>query len=150
MKPNDLIKKYINQINVMQLATSLNDEPWACNIHFYADDNLNIYWLSTEAREHSVHIASNPNAAVAIQVQENTSADKDVVGISMAGQAKLLDAVDKSIADGFVAKHQKPAGFLDGVLDGTSDHKFYMLKPSKIILFDTKNFPDQPRQAVII
>lgn len=149
MTPRDLVKKYFNEVKIMQLATSDNDEPWACNVHFYTDDELNFYWLSAKDRVHSIQIASNPNAAIAIKVQEDTPDDKDVIGISIAGAAKLLGGeIDKSIASGFIAKHQKPADFLDNVLDGSSPHQFYVLKPSKIVLFDTKNFPQDPRQNV--
>lgn len=149
MDSRDLTKKYLDKVNIMQLATSDNSEPWACNIHFYADAALNIYWLSTKDRLHSVHIANNPNVAAAIMVQENTPDDKNVIGISIAGQAEYIgEKVDKSIADGFIAKHKKDKNYLDNVIDGTSPHKFYVLKPTKIALFDTKNFPAAPRQNI--
>jgi hypothetical protein len=35
---------------------------------------------------------------------------------------------------------------LDDIASGKNPHKFYRLKPSRIVLFDTKNFPDVPRQ----
>ncbi|MES2971687.1 MAG: pyridoxamine 5'-phosphate oxidase family protein [Patescibacteria group bacterium] len=54
-----LLKKYLASTNVMQLATSVDGRPWACTVHFYADDNFNLYWISTEARRHSQEIHLN-------------------------------------------------------------------------------------------
>jgi uncharacterized protein YhbP (UPF0306 family) len=90
MDPKDVIRRNINKCNIMQLATSSNDIPWVVTVHFYADDELNLYWSSRDSRRHSQEIASNPNAA----------------------------------------------------------DKGYRLKPSNIILFDTKNFPENPRQEL--
>lgn len=151
MEPLDLVKKYINQANIMQLATSLDDEPWACNIHFYADNDLNIFWLSAKDRRHSEHIALNPNAAVAIKIKEDTADDKDVVGISISGKAECIeDEVEESIAENFTRKHKKPSDYVDGALNRTAPHRFYRLTPTKIVLFDTKNFPDDPRQEITL
>lgn len=150
MTPRELVKKYLDEVNIMQLATSDNDQPWACNLHFYADDDLNIYWFSSEDRIHSTHIANNPNAAIAFKVLEDSSKQKDVIGVSIAGEAKCLGSkFDKEIAKNFIKKHKKPADYLDNILDGTGVSKCYVLKPRKIILFDTKNFPNEPRQSVL-
>lgn len=133
----------------MQLATSANDEPWACNIHFYADDDLNIYWLSAKDRLHSEQIAINSNAAIAIKVKEDSAEDKEVIGISIYGQAECIEnEVDKKIAEGFTKKHKKPADYVDGALNRTAAHRFYRLKPTRVVLFDTKNFPKAPRQEI--
>ena len=48
---NDLrerIKNYLKTARVMQLATSVDDKPWACNVHFYSDDDMNLYWCSLQ------------------------------------------------------------------------------------------------------
>lgn len=135
----------------MQLATSVNDEPWACNLHFYADDDLNLYWISSESRKHSEDIVKNPQIAVAIMIHENTREADYVIGISMQGIGQLLGSkVDKKIAAAFIKKHKEPSDYLDNVLDGSSSHKFYCLRPTIIVLFDSKNFPKDPRQEISI
>ena len=48
-----LIKTYLQQVKVMQLATSHNSQPWAVNVHFAFNDKLNLYWMSTKERRHS-------------------------------------------------------------------------------------------------
>ena len=149
MNSKELVKKYLDEVNIMQLATSDGNELWACNIHFYADNDLNLYWASSKERLHSLHIANNPNAAAAIKVKADTEADKTVIGISISGTATLLEAnIDETIVKAFVVKHKKPENYLDNVIDGTSSSKFYMLIPSRVVLFDNKTFPDNPRVEV--
>lgn len=151
MEPLDLVKKYINTVNVLQLATSVNDDPWVCNLHYYADENLNLYWISTEERKHSKHIAKNPQVAAAIKVHENTEDADFVIGITIQGIAELIgdDPGDK-IGKGFIHKHNKPEKLLDDIESGANPHKFYVLRPTKIVLFDSKEFPNQPRQETTL
>ncbi|HEY9714710.1 MAG TPA: pyridoxamine 5'-phosphate oxidase family protein [Chroococcales cyanobacterium] len=145
----EIIRELVPQIAVMQLATSANGQSWACNLHYYSDDTMNLYWLSTETREHSQHIAQNPNAAAAIMVHLNTPEENYIIGVSFAGTAECLGAkVDDSVSKGYQAKHDTSEKFLAKVADGGDPHKWYRLKPSKIVLFDTKHFSDNPRQEV--
>lgn len=147
MELNQLIQQYLEQVNIMQLATSVDNQPWACTIHYYTDSDFNLYWISTLAREHSKHISQNPNVAAAILVHENTPEEPYVIGISVAGTAELIgEKVDEQIGAGYVKKHGKDSSFLPDIASGKNPHKFYRLKPSRIILFDNKNFPDDPRK----
>ncbi|HVS58732.1 MAG TPA: pyridoxamine 5'-phosphate oxidase family protein [Candidatus Saccharimonadales bacterium] len=146
----EVIRESLPTIKVMQLATSANNQPWACNVHYYSDDDLNLYWLSTEAREHSQHIAQNPKAAAAVMVHLNTSEENYIIGLSCAGEAECVgEKVDDDIRNGYQAKHNTSDKFLSDVASGANPHKWYRLKPTKIVLFDTKNFPDDPRQEWI-
>src|SRR6185312_12632726 len=105
MDPKELIKQYANQKKVMQLATAVDNQPYACNVHFYADDELNFYWISTEARRHSQEIAKNPKVSATVLVHENTSDENYVVGLTIVGEAELLGSeVDDDIGNAFVAK----------------------------------------------
>jgi uncharacterized protein YhbP (UPF0306 family) len=143
----NLIREYLAQTNTMQLATSVDDHPWACTIHYYTDEELNFYWISTEAREHSQYIQQNPNVAAAVLVHENTPDEPYVVGISVAGTAELLgQEVPERIGQDYLRKHSRPQSLLDDIASGQNDHRFYCLKPTRIVLFDSKNFPHNPRQ----
>jgi uncharacterized protein YhbP (UPF0306 family) len=133
----------------MQLATSFNDQPWACTLHYYSDEDLNLYWVSTLARKHSKDIEQNPKVAATIMVHENTSAEPYVIGISIQGTAELIgEQVDPTIGEAYVSKLGRKPNFLSEIASGQNPHKFYRLKPSAIILFDNKNFPEDPRQEL--
>jgi len=146
MQPEELIKQYLGQVNIMQLATAVNDQPWACTVHYYADEDFNLYWVSKLEREHSQDIRENPKVAAAIVVHENTPEEPYVIGISVEGTAEMLDdKVGREVVEGYVDKHGKDSSMSD-IASGNNPHKFYRLKPSRIVLFDSKNLPDSPRQ----
>lgn len=147
MDGKELIKKYLKEARVMHLATSVNNKPWVCNVHFYADDDNNIYWISTEARRHSQEIAQNPNVAATIKVHEDKPDEMYVIGLSVEGTAELLTEEEtKKIGPHYVKKLDKVSTLVEDILSGKNPHKFYRLKPTNFVLFDTLNFHDNPRQ----
>jgi uncharacterized protein YhbP (UPF0306 family) len=147
MQAEELIKQYLEQVKIMQLATSTDGQPWACTVHYYTDKDFNFYWISTLEREHSKAIAQNPKVAAAILVHENTPKERYVIGISVEGEAELIgEQIAVDIGNSYVEKIGREPSLLSDIALGKNPHKFYRLKPSKIVLFDTKNFPDNPRQ----
>jgi uncharacterized protein YhbP (UPF0306 family) len=146
-----LANTYLQTARVMQLATCVNNQPWVCNIHFASDDDLNLYWVSDPTRRHSQEIVQNPKAAVTIKIHEDTPDEPYVIGISLEGQATLLnDEETKKVANLYISKLNKAPTLLQEILEGKNVRKFYRLKPSKLVIFDTKNFPDNPRQEVML
>lgn len=148
MDARELIRQYLAQCRIMQLATTDGNTPWVCNVHYYADGDLNIYWISTETREHSKHIAHNPNVAAVLMVHADTAEEPFVIGLSVAGQAELAPDVMSTIGAAYVEHTAKPQALFDKLTSGDNPHQFYRLKPTKFVLFDTKNFPQEPRQEV--
>jgi len=147
MDGKQLIKQFLKDARVMQLATVKDNKPWVCNVHFYADEENNLYWISTPARRHSEEIKDNANVAAAIKVHEDTPDEMYVIGISIEGTAELLTEEEtKVIGRRYVEKLKKAPTLVEDILSGKNPHKFYRLKQTNIVLFDTKNFPDQPRQ----
>jgi len=135
----------------MQLATSFNDQPWACTVHYYSDTDLNLYWISTKEREHSKHIAQNPNVAAAVLVHLNTSEERYIIGISVQGKAELVDEqLPRDLGQNYIQKTGRDPSLLSDIASGKNPHKFYRLTPSKIVLFDTKNFRGNPRQEWVL
>lgn len=134
----------------MQLATSVDGQPWACTVHYYSDENLNLYWVSRSDRKHSQDIKQNNKVAVAVMVHENTPDEDYVIGMSIEGAAEIIEQdAPEEIVQGYVSKHGKDPDMTD-IANGRSPHKFYVLKPLKIVLFDNKNFPENPRKEWLL
>lgn len=143
----ELVREYLPASNVIQLATSVNNQPWACNVHFYSDEDLNIYWISTPERRHSEEIAQNPKVAAVIKVHENTPKEGYVIGLTIEGTAELLaETVDPAIVDAYAAKHAKDPKMMADIKAGTNPNKFYKLTSRSFVLFSTSDFTDNPRQ----
>lgn len=147
-KAEEVVRLYLPKVNVMQLATASDNKPWACTIHYYNDDNLNLYWISTLERRHSQDIAANPNVAATVMVHENNADEPYVIGITIEGTAELLDEPDDKIVLDYISKLNQTPSLMDDIRAGRNPHRFYKLTPKSIVLFDNKNFPDDPRQEI--
>ncbi|HSX53143.1 MAG TPA: pyridoxamine 5'-phosphate oxidase family protein [Patescibacteria group bacterium] len=147
MNAEEAIREYLPTGNVMQLATSVDGQPWVCTVHFYSDDNLNLYWISMPDRRHSKEITQNPKVAATIMVHENTKDEPYVIGITIEGTAEFIgEYANEQIGKGYVEKHHIGPEFLSDIQSGKNPNKFYKLKPSNIVMFNNKDFPDNPRQ----
>lgn len=147
MTVEELIKAYLPSKNIMQLATSVDDQPWLCTVHYFSDDDLNIYWISTKERKHSIDIHKNPNVAGYVLVHENTPVEAWVIGLAFEGKVEYVgEELDEEICTGYIKKLNKDLNLMAGIKNGTNAHKFYRLIPTKFVLFDNKKFPDEPRQ----
>lgn len=141
-----IIVEYLKEAKLMQLATSLNDQPWVCSVWFAADDKLNIYWFSSITRRHSDEVTKNKKVAGAIVLPQ--SPEDPPRGLQFQGSAEMLinqEDIDKAISiyDGRIFSKEKIKEFM---VHKEKPHKFYRIKPTHFVLFDLVNFPDNPRQ----
>lgn len=139
-----LVQKYLSEAEIFQLATSKGAQPWICNLHFIADEQSNVYWISKTTRRHSEEIASNPNAAITIAVKT----DRPLIGLQAEGTAEIVTdtAHVGTIMDTYMQRHGTDKAFVDTIVDGTNEHKLYAFHPKHFSLFDQVNFSDQPSQ----
>ncbi len=145
----ELIKDYLVKAKLMQLATSTDGQPWVCSVWFASDDDLNIYWFSSLTRRHSYEVSTNNKVAAAIALPQ-TPKDSPI-GLQLQGVAELLTdeaEVEKAIsvyADRIFTREQIDAFMKSEV----RPHRFYRIRPTQFVLFDTVNFPDNSRQEYV-
>ncbi|MGH7156653.1 MAG: pyridoxamine 5'-phosphate oxidase family protein [Candidatus Saccharimonadales bacterium] len=141
MEVAKLIKDYLAEAKIMQLATTDDNQPWACSVHIAADSDLNLYWLSNSFRRHSIEIEKNPKVAATIPIK---FPENPVIGISVEGHAQTTDSTEA--IELYDKKFGLTPGFKQKLLEGNADEKVYVLRPRLWVLFDLVNFPDKPRQ----
>lgn len=143
MTAEGLIRTYLDEARLLQLATVRDGQPWASTVNFVADDDLNFYWVSVLTRRHSQEIADHAKVAAAIAVQANPS-----VGIQVEGEAERLTDVAnlRKAAELYHQRYQHDLDFVQDFVADRRQHKFYRLKPRLIVLFDEKTFPQNPRK----
>ena len=131
----------------MQLATVSGDQPWSCTLYYVADENLNLYWISTPDTRHSKQIHTNKKVAASIPVKFK---DLTVVGVQAEGDAVLVEDTDeiKSAIRIYTDKFDRGEDWYKDFIDGKNEHKLYILKPRLFVLFDRENFPDDSRQEL--
>lgn len=145
MGTSELVKKYLQEMEMMQVATLSGDQPWICTVYFVADDKQNLYWISGPTRRHSEEINKHSKAAAAIPVKFS---GHPVVGLQAEGEAKEINDKTKisEIMRLYTDKFKTGEDFYNDFVAGKNSHKLYCLKPNLIVLFDEKNFPDEPRK----
>jgi uncharacterized protein YhbP (UPF0306 family) len=83
-----VVREYIDKSIHMSLATTRDDKPWVCEVHFAYDNDLNLYFRSLRSRRHSQDIASNPNVAGNIVKQH--AVDEYPHAIYFEGTAEMV------------------------------------------------------------
>lgn len=74
----------------MSLATSKDNTPWVCEVHFAYDDRLNLYFVSKPTTRHCQEIAMNAN--VSGNIIKTHELGEQVVGVYFEGAAMRLSA----------------------------------------------------------
>jgi len=129
------IREYVAQVVHLSLGTSRDNKPWVCEVHFAYDDDLNLYFVSSKQRRHSLDIADNPSVAGDIVTQHHKH--QKVRGVYFEGKAAALEDVDEH-HPGYTAYIERLGGW-DGLLkeiakDG--DAAMYKISVENFYLFD--------------
>ncbi len=141
------IRNYLPDILHMSLATSANDKPWVCEVHFAYDQDLNIYFRSKLSRRHSQEIAKNPNVAGNIVVQHKLG--EIVRGVYFEGRAVLLTDVSEEHPAYRTLRERLSKG--PEILEESKQedgHKFYRITISDFYLFDARE--SDPSQKYLL
>lgn len=143
-----LITEYLEAAKLMQLATVNNNKPWCCSVWFAADDELNLYWLSSVKRRHSREVSENASVAGAIVVPHFPS--NPPRGIQFEGQAHAVtDPKEQETAVKIYAGRIYPESKIQSFMTDTErPHNFYKVVVKAYVLFDVVNFPGDPRQEL--
>lgn len=149
MNLRKLIEDYLTIGRMMMVATVDGDQPWNCTLMFVADENLNLYWISTFDTRHSREIHAHKKVAAAIPIKYT---DLTVVGLQVEGDAELvkdLDEIKRAIRL-YTDKFKRGEEWYKSFIAGKNEHRLYRIKPRLFVLFDRENFPDNPRQEIIL
>lgn len=105
------VLRYLREHNTMTLATWEAEGPWAAAL-FYANDGLDLYFLSGPQSRHGTDLAANPQ--VAVTIHEDYREWMDIQGVQMEGQAHAVEGetdLARAVAV-YVEKYPFVAGYL--------------------------------------
>jgi uncharacterized protein YhbP (UPF0306 family) len=147
MELKQLIQDYFRACQVMQLATVRGGMPWICSVHFVTDENMNMYWTSSKARQHSKEIMDDSRVAVAIVKDAERKQ-----GMQIVGTAAMVSLEDAARVDAlYGARFGNGSNRLEEVMENDPNGRAYwVIKPTTISLWDEVNFPNSPKQEFIL
>jgi uncharacterized protein YhbP (UPF0306 family) len=129
------IREYIDQVVHMSLATVKDNKPWVCEVHFYYDDELNIYFTSSKNSRHAQELIANPFVAGNIVTQHFKN--QKVRCVDFEGKAEMLAGDDAEIAyRAYVARYGESEGLLNEIRkDG--EVRSFKISVQDFYLFDS-------------
>lgn len=137
MNIEQAIRDYLPEVIHMSLATSKDNKPWVCEVHFPYDQDLNIYFSSLTSRRHSQEIAVNPNVAGNI-VTQHVEGQK-VRGVYFEGKAELLKNVTSTYS-AFLSLQERFGLDEEDLQEAGEEngHHFYKISVETFYLFDSR------------
>lgn len=144
MEIEQLVREYLPEGDIMQLATIGDNKPWICTVYYVSDEALNVYWLSFPTRRHSQEIAQNNAVAITVPLK----LDKPVIGIQAEGLAEVVRDADtvKKVMKQYIEKYNSGKDFYSNFVAGKNQHYMYKCMPTNFVLFDEVDFTDKPRR----
>jgi uncharacterized protein YhbP (UPF0306 family) len=125
---------YLQQHQVMTLATHGADGVWAAAV-FYVSDGFDLYFLSAEHTRHARHITDSPR--VAATIQEDYADWEAIQGIQLAGLVEQLSGSQRLRA---IALYQAKFSFLaqaPAVIRAAFEKvNWYWLRPYRLYFVD--------------
>jgi uncharacterized protein YhbP (UPF0306 family) len=141
-----LIQAYLDEAMLMQVATAIGNQPWVFTVYFSHDQDWNLTWISLPTTRHSQEIEKNKNVAGAIVLSHKPSM-KFVRGLQFEGAAYIPEGSEQEqVMKLYIKRFGRDKSLSEDIRLGKNPHKTYTIKPSQFVLFDSKNFPDDPRQ----
>lgn len=139
MKPGEIeaiVREYIEQVIHMSLATVKDNRPWVCEVHFYYDDELNLYFTSSKSSRHAQELLANPYVAGNIVTQHFKN--QKVRCVEFEGTAEMLDsaAAEETAYKAYVERYGESEGLLNEIRkDG--DTRTFRINIENFYLFDS-------------
>ena len=145
-----LIREYLNEAKLMQIATVKEGKPWVASVWYVNDDKYNLYFISRKARRHSLELEENPNIAGAIVVPHQIGSGEKVRGLQFEGTASECKSEELETANAlYLTKYTTAEKIpLEKLRDPNSMATYYIIRPKTFVLFDEINYPENPRQEM--
>lgn len=126
MNVENIVREYIDKTLHMSLATSIDNKPWVCEVHFAYDGDLNLYFRSKKDRRHSLEI--NKNSFVSGNIVAQHAINEYPHAIYFEGNATLVkdDSQYYSIYEYFKQRQDVTESIIDDAKDDDG-HKFYKI-----------------------
>ncbi len=142
-----LIRDYLKEGRLMQLATVKDGQPWICTVNYSVDENNNLHWISLKNRRHSQELTAHQKVAGAIVKNPGVKQGLQFEGIAEEVKYDDLEKVNAIHSERYGHKPER----LEQAKSGDPNSRtYYRLKPTLFVLFDEINYPENPRQEIII
>jgi len=148
------IRQYFGGGQILHLATVGNGVPWLCHVWYAMGvEEQSLVFTSNRSRRHSREILAQPRVAGGVVAIPLDGLGQRVRGISFEGHA--LEAVGDAMLpayDAYAGRWPKVREMFTAkdIEAGATPMRMYVIKMSRIVLFDEVNYPSNPRQELVL
>lgn len=147
MDIREKLKSFLASNDLLSLATSDGKEVYACNLHYYADSEFNLYFVSRPDRKHSENILKHPQVSLCIY-DPKYDEEMMVSGIQMkwiCTQYTTNDGIEhmKAYYEKFPEKYNAE---IKEILENYDFRSFYKIEPKWVRVIDGRS-RDLPHEA---
>lgn len=140
-----LITDYLAEARLMQVSTAKDNQPWTCSVYYALDNDLNLYWISLPDTRHSQEIETNEKVSGTIVLPHIPGQKPRGLQFQGIGKRTTGEEMQKAM-DAYATRMGMKDERKQNILEGKDGHAAYVIRPTRFVLFDTENFPEDPRQ----
>lgn len=135
---NEVIGEILNDNTLMAMATAQGTESYINTAYFAANEHLDLFFLSSPQKQHSLNVAANPAVAVSIY-DSHQDWDKRKKGLQLFGTCEL--AKGKAFLQGGALYMQRFSGLkkwvqhVDDLLKNIIESKLYVVHVQNLKVF---------------
>jgi uncharacterized protein YhbP (UPF0306 family) len=139
-KEKEMLLDFMKSHKLMTLAT-FDNKPWVATVFYVADENLNLYFLTSPKTEHGQHIAKNGMVACNI-INSHQQVISQKMGLQIEGTAEKV-SVFESIKKTLQMWHNTNPGkedklSFDNIKNKVIGARVYKVTPSRMKFFNEK------------
>ena len=131
------VQNYLREHHVMTLASHGDEGAWAAAV-FYANDGLEIYFLSSPTSRHCRNFGTNPRVSAA--VHEDYTDWRHIKGVQMEGIACVLAGEEEEQARRLYGEKFPIVGKLEqapaAIVNALAKVRWYKLIPQRLYFID--------------
>lgn len=138
--------QYLQNHDVIVIATC-GDRPTACTVYYGADDNFNLYIVTSSNTEHGKNILANGKVAAAIT--ETTQAmytTKYKIGVQVQGKAKQLTDEEEMKKGLFIWSKKRNdivEKYLENIKNNIWESRPFIITPKEIKWFNEELYGEE-------
>lgn len=146
-----LLKEYVDNARVMQLATVSDNGPWVCHVWYAVDWSKDrLLFTSRTIRTHSAHIALNDRVAGGILDMQLSALGQPVQGVTFTGSARIVSLLELASSLHLFCKRWPAADLAHAAIaSGATNSRLYEVLVDKWVLHDEVNLRSDPRFELV-
>jgi uncharacterized protein YhbP (UPF0306 family) len=149
-----LVSDYLNDGRLVHIASVSSGKPWVTHVWYaVGPGQYSVVFTSNKSRRHSREIRFNPDVSGGVVAIDLEGLGQKVRGLSFEGKAHEATGDEIGLAyEAYATRWPQVREMFSAkeIETAASNMRMFIVRPSRIVLFDEVNFPTDPRQELLV